>query len=249
MYTILSVDDDKLIRELIRNTLQEKYSVLDMESPEEAISYLKNNQVDLLLLDFEMPEMTGLECYREIKKLSIAKDMPVLFVTSVSDGNRVIECIREGSSGYILKPIDTCLLLSEIEKALKYKAPVNFFEKRVYAIDDSKLGLATIKNAIEDVCDLTLETSPHDALRFLSLNKVDLILLDYEMPHMNGLETLQALRASGMNKDTPIYFITALTDAKKIKECIRAGADDYIIKPIDKELLQKRVLERLNQFL
>ncbi len=248
MYTILSVDDDRLMRQLISNTLRAQYRVIDFESPIEAINYLKNNRVDLLLLDFEMPEMNGIDCFREIKKIPSATDMPVLFVTSVSEGNKVLDCIKEGAKGYLLKPIDNTILLSEVKRVLFNKEPVSSFDKRVLAIDDSRLGLETIKESISEVCSLDLQTSASKALKYLKLNTVDLILLDYEMPDMNGLQTLKEIKKLEMNKNTPIFFITSMTNPKKIKECIIAGAEDYIIKPIDKEMLRKRVFTKLNAF-
>lgn len=249
MYTILSVDDDKLIRKLISNTLRAaQYRVIDFESPLETINYLKNNKVDLLLLDFQMPEMNGIDCFRELKKISLAKDIPVLFVTSVSEGNKVMECIKEGAKGYLLKPIDTTILLEEIKKVLFNKEPVSSFDKRVLAIDDSRLGLSTIRDAISEICSLDLQTSANKALKYLKLNTVDLILLDYEMPEMNGLQTLKEIRKLDMNNNTPIFFITSTTNPNKIKECIKAGANDYILKPIDKEMLRKRVFSKVNTF-
>lgn len=73
------------------------------------------------------------------------------------------------------------------------------------------------------------------------LNKVDLIISDWEMPEMDGLEFLKNVRKDEKFKDIPFIILSAMEDQSKVDEASQAGATDYIVKPMDPDILQEKI--------
>jgi CheY-like chemotaxis protein len=111
---ILVVDDDQNMLQLLYSFLRDSYRVTLVSSGREALESLKKQKPDLVLLDYLMPEMTGKDTLEEIRKNAGLRDLPVFFLTGVSDGNRISECLKLDPSGYILKPIGKFSLLARI---------------------------------------------------------------------------------------------------------------------------------------
>ena len=80
-----------------------------------------------------------------------------------------------------------------------------------------------------------------DAVEYLKANTVDLMLLDYLMPDMNGKETLEMIRADEHMKDLPVFFLTGVSNSSKISECLKLDPIGYILKPIGKFSLLAKI--------
>ena len=116
---ILIVDDDKLnIKVTELNLKQYGYDVLIANSGMEAISCLTQEDVDLILLDIQMPIMNGIKTLEAIRKRSVMKDIPVIFLTSSADSDMVIEACRLEAVDYVVKPYIPRDLCVRIEAAL-----------------------------------------------------------------------------------------------------------------------------------
>jgi CheY-like chemotaxis protein len=85
------------------------------------------------------------------------------------------------------------------------------------------------------------------ALAMVKLSPPDIILLDYMMPVMNGIEVIRELRADPQTKDIPVIMVTARTEGDAVIEALEAGADDYVTKPIDFEVLRVRMETQLEK--
>ena len=105
MFTVLTVDDESMICEMIANFLEPKgYAVKSAFSGEEAIKVISEGMPDLILLDMVMPGMGGDAVLKEIKMHY--KDLPVIMVTAVTDEKKAVKLLEEGASDYITKPIN-----------------------------------------------------------------------------------------------------------------------------------------------
>jgi putative two-component system response regulator len=111
----------------------------------------------------------------------------------------------------------------------------------VFLVDDNIINLTTGKNALQK--DYTVFTIPSGEKLFISLKnlKPDLILLDIDMPGMNGYETIAALKADPEFAEIPVIFLTAKNEADDELEGLTLGAVDYITKPFSQSILKKRV--------
>lgn len=112
---ILVVDDDRNVLKMLKTALEEKYEVTTTLNGLLVEKVLSAKQVDLIVLDYEMPIMTGAEVYRKIKSNPESASIPVCFLTGVSDKNKVMEIMSLRPDSYLLKPIDLEMLMTAIE--------------------------------------------------------------------------------------------------------------------------------------
>lgn len=108
--------------------------------------------------------------------------------------------------------------------------------KKIMIIDDSPIMLRTAKTILEERYDVQMAVSGDYALRMLQKGLPDLILLDYDMPEINGVETLRKIRHNNGNS-IPVIFLTGVNDREKIKEALEQNISGYILKPFEKEKL------------
>ena len=112
---ILVVDDDRNVLKMLKTALEEKYEVTATLNGLLVEKVLATKPVDLVVLDYEMPIMTGAEVYRKIKAKPESASIPVCFLTGVSDRNKVMEIMSLRPDSYLLKPIDLEMLMTAIE--------------------------------------------------------------------------------------------------------------------------------------
>ncbi len=115
--TILVVDDDKMNLRRTTLILEKEYNVLLAESGREALDKLKNEKVDLILLDIAMPGMNGIETFEHIKENGL--EVPVIFLTASGHEDDVMTAIRMGAVNYLKKPFMPKNLLERVEKELE----------------------------------------------------------------------------------------------------------------------------------
>jgi len=113
--------------------------------------------------------------------------------------------------------------------------------KTIYLVDDNATNLAVGKNALVEHYKVFTMNSGAFLLKFLEKNIPDLILLDIEMPEMNGYEVIKIIKSKRETKDIPVIFLTAKTDGDSELEGLSLGAIDYITKPFSPSLLLKRI--------
>ncbi len=113
--------------------------------------------------------------------------------------------------------------------------------KHILIVDDDKTNLASAKAVLSDLYKVTLVTSGSMAFRFLENNSCDLILLDINMPDMNGFEVMKAIKCNEAWKNIPIIFLTADNDAETESSCLEAGALDFIVKPFVTTVMRSRI--------
>ena len=119
MDTILAIDDEIQNLEMVEYALGDEYEVIPVRSGKEAMSYLKNNTPDLILLDIMMPEMDGMEVYRLIKEMEGKEHTPVIFLTSVSDTETEGNCFDMGAVDFISKPFEPKIVLKRVTRTLE----------------------------------------------------------------------------------------------------------------------------------
>jgi putative two-component system response regulator len=115
----------------------------------------------------------------------------------------------------------------------------------ILIVDDDAVGLNTVMSIVGQRWKCIPVSSGAAALKFLEKHTADLILLDYNMPCMNGLDVLNALRENEKTVDIPVIFVTGLDDEDGEVKALREGASDYILKPIRPTVLVTRVKNQL----
>ena len=115
---ILVVDDNVMMLKVIKEYLHDKYDVGTAVSGKVALRFLEKKTTDLILLDYDMPQENGPAVLEKLRASDATKDIPVIFLTGVSESQRIKEALVLKPQGYLLKPVDRKKLLEEIEKCI-----------------------------------------------------------------------------------------------------------------------------------
>ncbi|MCL2138021.1 MAG: response regulator [Treponema sp.] len=124
MKTILVVDDSRIMRNLVKNYFSDlniNCEYLEAADGDEAFSFLTTNQVDLVLLDWNMPKLSGIEFLKKVRSLNKFLKLPIIMVTSESAKYNVIEALKLGATDYIVKPINAKLFNEKVSKVFKWR--------------------------------------------------------------------------------------------------------------------------------
>jgi CheY-like chemotaxis protein len=113
---VLVIDDDPMLLKLIKEHLHEKYDVATAISGKIAHKFLETKKTNFILLDYEMPVENGPEVLKKIRENHEFDDIPVVFLTGITDREKIKEALMLKPQGYLLKPIDKDKLLGTVEK-------------------------------------------------------------------------------------------------------------------------------------
>jgi CheY-like chemotaxis protein/HPt (histidine-containing phosphotransfer) domain-containing protein len=119
-------------------------------------------------------------------------------------------------------------------------------KKTLLAVDDMPASLAALKTILQDKFNLRLCESVQAAMHTLNREKIDIILLDIEMPDISGFEFLKQLRDAPETKGIPVIFVTSHATPGFIEQAISSGVDGYVVKPFVPEALIKRIDDIFN---
>ncbi len=113
---VLAVDDSATMRRIIKNQLKQSgvEDVDEAENGREALMLLGRVQYDLLITDWNMPEMTGLELVIEVRKTDTIKSIPILMITTVSAKEDIVNALKAGVNNYVVKPFDAATLQAKV---------------------------------------------------------------------------------------------------------------------------------------
>lgn len=119
--------------------------------------------------------------------------------------------------------------------------------KKILAIEDNTVNLAALEHELNSIYEVIPMISGARAIKFLEKNKVDLILLDIQMPVMDGIETLQVIRTMENGINVPVIFLTANQDKTTVIEGSKLGIVDYVVKPFEPMNLHYRIERALSR--
>ena len=115
----------------------------------------------------------------------------------------------------------------------------------VLVIDDNTILLRTVKEMLEGLFDVRIATSSEQAFKSFEIRIPDIILLDYEMPKMNGEETMLILHKDKLTKDIPVIFFTSSSDRRVVSKLLSLNPAGYVVKPPKKAVLIDHILRVL----
>ena len=141
------------------------------------------------------------------------------------------------------RPVDNAVFTKTITDYFN-KRESGEFKKSILVVDDDPQFLSLIRQWLKDTYKVSMVGSGLQALKFLGKNKVDLILLDHEMPVTSGPKVLEMLRSDDETKDIPVMFLTGKSDKESVLEVVSLKPEGYFLKNITREEL----LEKLNEY-
>lgn len=139
------------------------------------------------------------------------------------------------------RPIDVKIVVSEIDEYIKFYG--NHIKKKVLVVDDSGAMLRNVKGWLEDRYQVILANSGAMAIKYLSTNRPDLVLLDYEMPVINGKQVLEMIRSESEFSNIPVMFLTSKNDKESIQQVLSLKPEGYILKTTKPEQIVQMIDE------
>ena len=145
-----------------------------------------------------------------------------------------------GIAGEFYRPVNAGQLAAEVLKEVS--KDVDFVNrKHILVVDDSGVMLSTIKSWLDEKYRVTPVNSALNAITFLSKERPDLILLDYEMPACSGKQFLEMLRSDSEHGDIPVIFLTGRDDAESVRSVLALKPAGYLLKSLPKEKIVAEV--------
>ena len=264
---ILIVDDNEAARDLLSISLNNmRFEVETAKSGMEAIGKVSlastdGRPFDLLLVDWKMPEMDGVETIREIRQIKTAKELETIFMISALEKDEVIgELDKLDVAHFLEKPINTSFLFDKMmevfnddgEVALAKRIPLadmpsvktQHQDAILLLVEDNELNQMVATGVLENG-GFTIELAENgkeavDLLRERGEEYFATVLMDIQMPVMDGLTATKVIREDLGFSRIPILAMTAQALSEERDRCIEVGMNDHITKPIDaRELIAK----------
>lgn len=253
----LVVDDFESMRKVTLGQLRVlgATEVLTANNGAEALRVLRSQKVDVVLSDWNMPVMTGLELLRTVRADSKLRALPFIMITAEAARARVAEAIASGVSDLLVKPYNAENLARRIEKAMSGSAPrppvsddaAPATKKAVrppsiLVVDDTPDNLRLLSHLFSDEYVVRVANNGERALEMCQSDDTpDLVLLDIMMPGMDGFEVARRMREHPSSETIPIIFVTAMSGDDARLRGLELGAIDFVAKPIDPNVLKPRV--------
>jgi CheY-like chemotaxis protein len=259
---LLIVDDNETNRRILTTQAQSWHmEPLATGSPREALHWIQQgDHFDAAVLDMQMPEMDGLTLAGEIQKVRDAQSLPLIMLTSLGGREALRNSERElvDFAAFLSKPIKPSQLFNMLASIFSDKRPQRIAapESPAPSQFDANMGrqhplhilLAEDHPTNQKLALRLLDRLGYRAdvaanglevLAALERQHYDVVLMDMQMPEMDGLEATRRLRADPVLRDIPIIALTALAMPGDKERCLEAGMDDYLSKPVGlKELLR-----------
>jgi len=268
---ILIIDDEPIIiKEMEIILKKENYHLTSALNGSEGLLLLNKYVPDLILLDLHMPEMNGFKFLEELQKREDLKDLPVMILTAADLTEDEKKGLGKNVKGVITKgQIDKNALLSMINKVLFRKPGVGMAagrqaaeekEKMPDKTESDKTGQAKILIAedrddnlilLREIlrpanCKICVAKNGQEAVDIAGKERPDLILMDMQMPLMNGFDATKLIRKTKELKNIPIIGLTARAMKGDREKVIAAGCSDYLSKPVMPNDLLRKVEEWLD---
>jgi len=263
---VLVVDDVASAREMFSATLCAfSFRVTCVHSGEAALEILEkappNDPYRLVLMDYIMPGMNGIEASERIKKSPRLADIPTIIMTTAFAKDEVMQQAEAiGLEGFLTKPVTPSTLLDTIVAALSRKGaspreetPADQWKiKRletiagahVLLVEDNKINQQLAREFLTLArLRVTIANDGKEAVELTDHTDFDAILMDIQMPEMDGFEATRIIRGKSRKTQPPIIAMTASAMAGDREKCLGAGMNDHVGKPVDPRILFETLMK------
>jgi two-component system NtrC family sensor kinase len=246
---ILVIDDSATFREELKAAIEDSgYRVITAASGEEGLRLAAAHRPAALIVDGVMPGIDGPTVVRRVRLDAALRGLPCLLLTAAEDRGAELRALDAGADAFVRKEEDMSVILARLAVMLRgVRAPPDAVSslaspKRILAVDDSPTYLNELAFVLREAgFDVIQAQSGEDAIEVLAVQNVDCILMDLLMPGIGGQETCRRVKASPSLRNTPLIMLTAVEDRKTLIEGLATGADDYIAKSSEFDVLRARI--------
>jgi two-component system, NtrC family, sensor kinase len=254
---ILVIEDSPTFAGELSDALMDAgYDVTVAATGEEGLRLAASLRPAALLADQTLPGLDGLEVIRRLRADAALRRTPCLLLTASEKRADELHALEVGADAFSQKQAGAAVVLAKLGALLRTTReatgavglPSLLAPKRILAVDDSATFLAELCDQLRaEGYDVVAARSGAEALELLGSQPVDGILLDLLMPDMSGQETCRRIKAASAWRDIPLIILTALDESAAMVEGINAGADDYLAKSGDFEILKARLRAQLRR--
>jgi two-component system NtrC family sensor kinase len=255
--TVLLIDDSVTFREELKAILEKSdYRILVAGSGEEGLRLAADLRPSAIVVDGVLPGIDGATVIRRIRLDAALRGLPCLLLTGSEDSAAEVRALDAGADAFARKDEDMTVILARLTAMLRTAgaqiAPHGTASllgpKKILAVDDSETYLQELAGALRaEGYEVALARSGEEALQLLAVQPVDCVLLDLLMPGIGGRETCRRVKSVAVMRDIPIVMLTAVEDREAMIQGLGAGADDYIAKSSDFDVLRARVLAQIRR--
>ena len=257
---VLLVDDDEVTLETATDTLKSLgLSVEQSRNGKAALEMIKNNKYGLVIIDLKMPDIDGIEVTKRIRK-ELKSKVPVLLISAYSWSDVEDSAKDVGVNGFLSKPLFRSTLFDKINDILGNKAKSHEQEHdysdlagmNILIAEDNDINWEIISTLLS-MYGITTERAENgricvEKIKQAKKGDYSLVFMDIQMPEMDGLEATRTIRAldDPWKSSLPIIAMTADAFAENVAECLEAGMQGHIAKPIDIKLVIK-VIQKIKE--
>ena len=223
-------------------------SEIDARHVEPNLSTLKmagNNSIPIVYyVGDEIYSNRGAKFAEDLKTFVFDNDRILIVVCEKAEYDKLTEFLpKTAIARFFLRPVDMSELISTIRDGIRgYILPKK--RHHILIVDDDKTYMRMLKEALNDEYKITMMDSGTQAIRWLCENRVDLILLDYKMPVMDGPLFYQMMKSDDEMRHIPIIFLTGVQERDSVMKVLDLNPEDYILKSVD----EKKLREKLERF-
>ena len=255
---VLVVDDHEKARAILRDMLESMtFEVEEAASGQDAVRQVREavnakRPVEVVFMDWNMPGMDGIEATKAIMGLGLDPTPHVLMVTAYGREDVIRAAEQANIEQVLLKPVTPSLLLDAVirvlgvdragkldeQRAGQAVGPTDLHGIRVLLVEDNEMNQVVARDLLEDVGIIVeIATNGQEAVDWLTANSCDLVLMDMQMPVMDGMTATRILRARPEFARLPIVAMTANAMKQDRERCLEVGMNDHIAKPFDPDQL------------
>ena len=253
---VLLIDDSVTFREGLRHALEAAgYRVIGAATGEEGLKLAAAERPRALIVDGMLPGLDGPSVIRHLRLDAALRGTPCVLLTAAKEIDAELRALDAGADAFVHKDEDLDVILAKVQTALRGTPQATTEQtasllapNRILAVDDSPTYREVVANALRsEGYDVIAARSGEEALELLSVQSVDCILLDVLMPGIGGKETCRRLKGSSAVRDIPVLLLTSVEDRESLLDGLAMGADDYIQKSAELDVLKARVRAQLRR--
>jgi two-component system cell cycle response regulator len=272
---VLVVDDLAPNVKLLSAKLQAEYfDVITASSGPEALQKVAQSPPDLILLDVMMPGMDGFEVCRRLKSSPATTHIPIVMITALSDSENRVRGLEAGADDFLTKPVNDIALFARARSLIRLKLTSDQWRlrertshqfamidddrpilaepadnARILLVDDGRSTVGRIVAALDqDHNEIIVAGSSADALSGIDNHPgYDLIMISLLLTTEDGLRLCSHLRSRESTRQVPILLLADEQEMPRVAKGLELGANDYILRPIDRNELLARVRSQIRQ--
>ena len=263
------VVDDVLpnVKLLAAKLTREYFDVITAFNGPEALERIKKEAPDIVLLDVMMPGMDGFEVCARIRSDPATMHIPIVMITALSDATDRVRGLEAGADDFLTKPVNDIALFARVRSLVRLKMMMDEWRlrestsgqfgildqpltvknetasnARVLVVEDSPIDLEKIAETLRRYTDSVVSADTSAKALDLGMSEdFELIIVSLTLLHEDGLRLCSQLRSHERTRQAPILLIADEGDLSRVAKGLELGANDYLLKPIDRNELLARV--------